>query len=394
MDRVSRHGFTALSILVALGGCFSGGPEAASTSSGGPGGLAASSASSTAGASSGASGRSSGVTSGATLSGSAGTTLGTQGGRSSAGSSTGSFSTSVTSAGGSGGSSTSAASASSGATSAGSTTGGSSGATTGTTGGAGGDGGSCAATELFACKADSDCSCGQWCVFDTNDPGNNGVVCETPCVTDADCPNAVTTCTQVADSPHDAGKTCSVNACSDLDGPCDIGLPGAGGGTCVQLDFGSTASVQLGLCVPNGTATTCVQGTTNDDPLVVAPTIPVAVHEASSTNFVVTPQPKDPALFCGEGEGCYAPLAVALNVDDLTGTCEPLCAPGSTPCAAPAVCALQDPYNESWGFCLPCGNSGSDGGGAAECLSGGDCCEGNCQKLRGNQYGYCTQLGG
>ncbi len=258
------------------------------------------------------------------------------------------------------------------------------------------DAGYCALTEFStrsgspggaACGSNSDCNCDQWCVSDPTLPGPATRLCETPCNSDADCPNAASICTSAATPLANVGKTCTMNLCNtcitELCPPgavapgaeCDIGAMGSGGGTCMPTSPLGTR----GICMPNGTATACTLGATNDDPFL---------------SSVVSPQPKSSTLFCGAGQGCYNPGGLVGE----PGTCLPLCqiAPdgGPNPCAAPTFCAMQDPYVPIWGFCLPCQPSSSDGGQAGICLSNSDCCEGNCRRGSVNLGGLCFPSGG
>jgi hypothetical protein len=268
-------------------------------------------------------------------------------------------------------------------------TGGTAGATTAGSGSASGgavDSGCFPADGYRRCGSDRDCSCGQWCVYDPFLIGSSGGVCESPCRTSSDCLNAAALCTDVAmhSEPSDVGKTCTINGCSD-GGPgtsCDAIAGVAGSGTCVPygaagLDFGA----QLELCVPNGTATTCLEGATNDDPFFRRYAV---IWDAG---YLAEPQTRTTASFCGPGRACDAEMGVAGE----EGTCEYLClwSDAGDPCTAPRICVTQDPYEAWWGFCLPCGSSGSDGGPAATCIFPSDCCEQNCAFGQGT-LGRCV----
>lgn len=266
------------------------------------------------------------------------------------------------------------------ATSSGTTSASSSSTAVGTTAGAttssgtstgGSTSGQCSQTEyntLNGCTWDSDCACGQWCVDDPFVAFHSQKICETTCTSNSDCPNAASVCTSLATPADsmDVGKTCTVNVCQEAGtvagSPC---VPGAGGaGTCIPLDlnFGTF------ICMPNGTATSCVEATTNDDPFLYG-------NAMGGTGYIAEPQPNNAALFCAAGAGCYAPQGVGGE----SGSCEPLCSyDGGPGCTAPAVCARQDPHDSSWGFCLPCGASDSDGGSPSLCIVDGDCCEHHC----------------
>ncbi len=292
---------------------------------------------------------------------------------------------------------------------------GTSGATSGTTSGGtssgGTDAGFCAQTEYRTgwtrgCNSDADCNCGQWCVADPlfwgdllYGPLN---VCETRCSADSDCPNAVSICTSLAVplNPSDVGKTCTVNLCnlynlyagSDAGpaaatdaGPgatCDVDATGTGGGTCVPLSEIWFDGQDALICVPDGTGTTCLEGSTSSDPFYAA-----ASGGTGDYLLIPSPQARDAGGFCGAGEGCLSPYG-AVGV---TGSCRPLCPRsdgGGVSCAGPMVCVAQDPKDTTWGFCLPCVPSGSDGGQAGQCITNQDCCEGVCAIGLG-QIGTC-----
>ena len=276
----------------------------------------------------------------------------------------------------------------------------SSGTGTGAAGGGTTSGEICTAQELrLICEAmEFPCSCGQWCAASAfiQQTEGYGDVCETPCTSTQDCANAASICstTDTPINPAEVGPTCTPNVCPSDAGAgaaCDVDVAGAGGGTCVPqsvipLYFGSPP---VRLCIPNGTAATCVQGTTNDDSFY---------QTFSEGHFIIAgPQPRDPSTFCGSGQGCYVPLAAALPPDDGGGNCVQLCAGmdggSSPPCGQGTLCQLQAPGDPSWGFCLPCVSSGSDGGEAGSCLSNADCCESSCAILPGNTYGSCAPGG-
>ena len=199
-----------------------------------------------------------------------------------------------------------------------------------------------------------------------------------PCATTADCPDAVSICTGPMDQ-----KTCTVNTCPTAGAVCDIDLAGSGGGTCVPMDAVPSMYVSFHgepdylLCVPSGTASSCQQGANNDDPYVAE---------------VVNPQPRDSTSFCPQGDGCFAPLTAVSGNDNQPGQCTPLCIPDAagSGCVGQLRCEQQDARDSSWGFCLPCLSSGSDGGAAGTCIADSDCCEGNCPVLPGNGYAYCA----
>jgi hypothetical protein len=218
-----------------------------------------------------------------------------------------------------------------------------------------GDGG-CSRTEFLSVSecSPATCNCDQEAVVD---PALMEAVCETPCSSDADCPNAVTTC---------RGGRCAINACQPGDRPGDScaasGVDG-GRGSCIPIS--DYFRPDLLVCVPNGSATSCIAQANNDTPVV------------NPGPIVRTPQPRDASAFCGAGRACYSPGSFG----DQPGTCEPLCVvalDAGRPCSAGTQCEPQDPRDMSWGFCLPCGSSGSDGGGEAFCLLDVDCCERNC----------------
>jgi hypothetical protein len=189
------------------------------------------------------------------------------------------------------------------------------------------------------------------------------------------------------------GNTCAINNCVGLPpgSACDVSAPGAGDGTCIPFDGWSLI---FALCVLDGTATTCVEATSNDDPLIAQP------NGMNGGQIIISPQPKsDVSLFCGAGRACYVPLAPAFGLDDGGGTCQPLCpSPGDggarSSCSSQDVCVVQDADDRSWGFCLPCLSSGSDGGVSAECVVDTDCCESNCDVHPGNSYGSCQPAEG
>ncbi len=310
--------------------------------------------------------------------------MGTGTGTSSYGSTTGAVvGTTGSSSGTSGTGSTSGGTATSSAA-----TGATSGGTTGGSTGGMWDAGFCALTEFHGCTTEADCHCNQWCVYDHVSPlGGSDQVCETPCNTDGDCPNAASACTGLAiPSTHGLhGNTCTANVCatctqtgctraSEPGSTCDIGAAGAGGGTCMPINaFG------FGICMPNGSATTCTLDQTNDNPFEIT---------------VISPQPKDAALFCGAGAACYN----AGGIVRAPGTCAQLCAlpttDGGLGCPPSTSCLMQEPGLPYWGFCLPCQSSGSDGGQQGLCYVNSDCCEANCLGSSVNAGGRCFPASG
>ena len=247
-----------------------------------------------------------------------------------------------------------------------------------------------------SCLTDSDCACGQACVLD---PALYfGPICEPRCTSDADCPNAVTACA-LEPRLFDGGSvdTCAVRGCRPDAGPgapCAIGASGDPAqpyGTCVPLEY-RIDNLETGalICVPNGSAATCVEGTTSDDPFFGLTN--------DGGGAIPAVQPDDPSEFCGAGEACYADLGAPGQ----PGECAELCtAPGdagSGVCVAPNVCVLQfvslsPRLYASFGFCLPCVSSGSDGGAAGLCLADSDYCDGSCgARIYGGGaalYGLC-----
>ena len=320
-----------------------------------------------------------GATSGSPSSttGSTTTATATSGSGTSVGASTGQASTSV------GASSVSTTGNTTGTGIGSATTGTSTGSSFGTTTGGFGPDAGCALTEYntdTGCFEGSPCNCDQWCV--TGDPYMSlfqpGGVCETPCNSDADCPNAASTCTDLATplNPSNVGKTCTINLCAMNAVPgstCAAGNDAPG--TCIPVDDLSFGRI----CMPDGPATACTEGVTNDDPFFAFQMGDVQI---------ASPQPNDAGLFCASGQGCYAFFGVAST----PGTCQQLCpAPadgGIEACGAPSVCVLQDPHDKSWGYCLPCGASTSDGGTAATCVASSDCCEKNCG-IGAGDFGSC-----
>jgi hypothetical protein len=232
------------------------------------------------------------------------------------------------------------------------------------------------------CSSDVDCRCGQWCVADSNEFlvfAGSVTTCETPCTSNEDCTNAASVCgTSYPIDGSKKGKTCIVNLCGSAaspGAPCDPGTPLTVGGTCVPVD----RSGRL-VCLPNGTATYCLEGDNNDDPFYYEN------GTSTLTSWVAEPQPDDAGLFCPAGKGCYAPSGAT----GAWGECTELCsgAMNRPMSCAPSICRLQDPVDQSWGYCLPCGNSGSDGGSAATCIADADCCEHYCGPgVEG--IGYC-----
>ena len=179
---------------------------------------------------------------------------------------------------------------------------------TGGSSGAGTTSGSCASTEfgpqqsdMPGCSTDGDCLCGQWCVNDPNDIPLSRI-CETPCTSNSECSNAASHCTNeaVPVNPAHAGNTCTVNNCHGLHpgGACDVTAAGAMDGTCVPFDGWTVMG--FAVCILNGTATTCTEGTTNDDPLLAQP------NGSSNGEIIISPQSKaDGDVLCGAGQGCY-----------------------------------------------------------------------------------------
>ena len=243
------------------------------------------------------------------------------------------------------------------------------------------------------CSTDGDCLCGQWCVNDPNDIPLSRI-CETPCTSNSECSNAASHCTNeaVPVNPAHAGNTCTVNNCHGLHpgGACDVTAAGAMDGTCVPFDGWTVMG--FAVCILNGTATTCTEGTTNDDPLLAQP------NGSSNGEIIISPQSKaDGDVLCGAGQGCYVANAPALGTDDSVGSCTTLCpAPGDggarSSCTT-GVCVTQDYYDQSWGYCVACLPSASDGGPASECVVNTDCCESNCSVQPGNHYGSCQPEG-
>ena len=230
------------------------------------------------------------------------------------------------------------------------------------------------------CSSDVSCgACSWWCT---------SAGCEAPCSLEVACPNAVTICGAgaAALASLDKGPTCGLNICDGGVGqPCDtVGL-GQGSGTCVPQSSPSAAEAAVLYCVPNGTAAHCLQGANNDDPFFWR-------SSYKMDRSFIDPQPRDPSQFCGTGEACYVPWAASSLVDDGGGFCVGLCAPdgGGQACPATQVCQAQAPNDQTWGFCLPCLSSGSDGGAASSCLADSDCCEQNCQILPGDMLGSCV----
>jgi hypothetical protein len=201
---------------------------------------------------------------------------------------------------------------------------------------------------------DSDCGCGLVCVNDL--PVGNA--CEYACTTTADCPNAATRCT--GNAVHDdvsAGDTCTINLCPGDAGPgaiCDATALGSVDGTCVPI----AAGIEVELCYPVGTASSC-SGASNDNPnLATLGPFPTPAD-------FVSPQPRDPAGLCPVGQACDAPAFDG-------GLCTALCTPALANCPAPQVCAVQG-YSTDWGFCGPCLATG------VACSVSSDCCNGDCQ---------------
>ena len=223
------------------------------------------------------------------------------------------------------------------------------------------------------CVGDGACGPGMWCVEDRAAPGDGDIydTCEPTCASDADCPNPATICSAHAIplTSTDVGTTCSINWCTapgEVAGSaCDVGPAGAGGGTCVPF-FVAEAMV----CVRTGSATTCSDDGGDDGPFLQIGTLV-----------------NDPALLCPAGEGCDPPEGQTAG-----GACVQLCPlpidAGRSPCLAGTVCVKQDVFDPTWGFCLPCVSSGSDGGAAGLCLEDADCCEGECA-IGFAGLGYC-----
>jgi len=344
-----------------------------------------------------------------------------------------------------GGSTSGGAHASSGGASAAATTGGT-GHGAGSSGGHGSSGGgttgggSClfgggGATEFHACTSAASCSCGQVCVVDPAFSPNavavgqapTATVCETPCQTNADCPNAASYC--VGTLGPSGGPTCEVNWCGfggagwngscALDAntetlagtACDYSAAGAGDGTWVPQASTSVPAGVFVLCMPNGSATACSPAT-NDNP---------AYGSGAGSLALASPQPRQSSLYCPAGTAC--------SVSGDGGSCQPLCntisiplayCPGGNVCVstrslAPAgicgACLPLDAGCASWpsccnqfcnnGVCAACQPTGKscatvpccngycqdDSAGKPVCICGqsgwacrndGDCCSGNC----------------
>ena len=273
----------------------------------------------------------------------------------------------------------------------GTSTGSAAGGTTGATGSI--DSGCVPNADSFQpCFDDAVCGCGQWCVYDSFLGWGPGV-CERVCTTNADCPNEASLCSSLTIPVNAAnvGSTCAVNGCADGGGPGDAcDADGSGEvGTCVpfaQLE----QSFAREVCLPNGTATACTEGSNNDDPFSDVADAAQANGLAEDAGLLFEPQPRVPADFCGAGRACYAPLGVPGE----QGTCEKLCAwpedGGGSSCETPAVCVTQAEFELWWGFCLPCGASSSDGGPAANCNVPSDCCESNCAFSAAGALGLCV----
>ena len=185
------------------------------------------------------------------------------------------------------------------------------------------------------CEEGQACDGNGLCIFE-NDRGGESFYCEPQCTTDGDCTDPATTCHVVDAGP----ETCGINLCpmdATAGEGCDAGSEAPLGGTCIPETF---------LCVRNGTAASCGDGGTNDNPWV----------------YQVTDQTSDPSQLCPAGDACYNPYRAANG-----GTCQKLCPfpldGGAASCEASDFCIVQDARDQTWGFCLPCVSSGSD----AEC---------------------------
>jgi hypothetical protein len=234
-------------------------------------------------------------------------------GASSGGSSNGGSAAGTSTAGGSSGGA-SASTAGGGSSSGGSTS--SSGSSSGGTSGAF-DGGFCnghagGMTAQFGyCFADTDCNCPFAC--NPDDPpfgfsGGLGSVCEYPCTTNADCPQAFTAC---------QGGYCAYDLC-DVSRTIDGSSPnGSASGVCSSSDAGDgTCTVTndpvlgvIAVCVQGGSsATTCESTALRTDPadLCVAGSICVLTPDAGTAGSCQAGCDPIDGGVCGTGLGCGA----------------------------------------------------------------------------------------
>jgi len=253
------------------------------------------------------------------------------------------------------------------------------GATGGSTGNGSTTGGDCP-TAYAACFSQAACGCGELCVQNlASFHPYSEFFCAPTCEGDLDCPNVLTECMGgLLTDGGTAPGVCVVVPCATPEAlpGSRCAARGSRDGTCVPMfasQLPASPSVLATLaCVPNGTATACVEGTNSDDPFYGLTSAPA--------ELLPELQPFDAASFCGPGEACYAPLGVA----GAPGLCAQLCPvpadAGPDVCAPPNVCVQQaGPYTEvSFGFCLPCVPSNSDGGDPGLCIADSDCCEGSC----------------
>ena len=335
------------------------------------------------------------------------------------------------------------------------------------------------ASEFQQCQTAQACECEEVCLVDPAFGmamfGGSVMVCETPCRTTNDCPNAASSCTAnpafnglaadggfigtctvqvcpggavvgdpchsfllpdegtsdagtvdgglvdggrdagVLDAGMDAGAADSGALDSGLtDAGPDAGLPDAGRnaglgdagtsdagidagvvllavpGTCIPQSAvqNPNGSSTLLLCLPDGTARTCALGQGDDSPLFSSAGGSIFIPQASLK--VAATQPRSSALFCGAGQGCGGSgdggACLTLCVGSGSGGASTTCAGLSNS----SLCRAQDPNDTSWGFCQPCGASGSDGGAAESCVQSSDCCEGNCMQGSGfSMIGTC-----
>lgn len=242
--------------------------------------------------------------------------------------------------------------------------------------GSGGDGGACVEFSSIqlsgVCGTDSDCNCGMVCSDDLAFIASDISVCEFPCQTNADCPNAATRCAPNV-NPVDGGvrgMTCQVNVCTGVSpgASCDAIGNGTNSGTCVpEADTANFAGPDRLVCVPYGTASACGAdvatlqlGGNEEDPRFTVITSLVAA----------TPFPRGAANFCPAGQAC------AWSVPDAGPTCSELCVPGTpNACSAIGHCVQYVTDDPAWGFCQRCGPAGT------YCTADTDCCDssaGNC----------------